>query len=297
MNFKSELGTSSTLALSLPHLIVFRILKVTSLPNNMPTLSWKPVQGASFYTVKLVGPEEVILEEKVPSTDERCSTDKVIYSVETPLLAENDYLLTVEVDSDKSYLDSSKANDDEDSLHMKKGTERISEIKWPDKLQATVRARLDHSLTYRNELIQTLQALVDQGSQTDIIDFMLYSLRGASALKSLAEASSSNEVIEVLVELESQLAAVSVTLGDYLSMSGKPKSLFKDHYSKAIELALSTQNNLDGLTATPQNTSIAVLRSATSVPSYCAAWYNHSPAQCCSSTKCRGYHKCLQVNP
>lgn len=122
---------------------------------------------------------------------------------------------------------------------------------------------------------------------------MLYFLCRASALKSLAEACSSNEILEALDELRSQLAAVNATLGDYCYISGGAKSLFKDRYAKAIELALSTES-LEGLTAAPQSSAFIVSTSATSVPSYCANLYNWNAAFCCSITECRGYSGCQE---
>lgn len=290
MNPSSKLNATSTSTQALPHLIIFRFLRVSSVSNNTLSLRWNTVEGASFYTVQLTGPEKVILEEKVPSTDKRCSTEKVIYSFKTPLVAGNDYLLTVRVDKGKSYLDSRKTNNDEEiARYVHEGIEKINKTDWSDQLQATVRAKLDGLLMDRNEAIRTFQPLVDQGSETDAICFMLYFLYKASALKSLAEADSSNEILEALIELESQLAAVSHTLGDYYRISKE------NSYSKAIKLALPTQN-LGDLTPAPKGTLFAAPRSATSIPSHCAAWFNSSPAACCSDKYCRGYFECPGIN-
>jgi hypothetical protein len=265
MNYDSKLDTPSNLIPPLFRLIIFRFLNITPSSNNLLKISWRAVEGASSYTVQLVGVQGIIWRDTVIATD----ASKINYSNETPLQQQESYLLTVEVDKGKSYVEDYKVtNAEEIERYTDLCKKNISQAGWKSEFRASIESKLDYLLRCRDEIIQTLQTLIaHQTSQTEILYFVFYCLQQASVLKSLADHCSADEILQALDEFASQIAAADVTLADYYAISGESESLVVERFSKAVELVLPTQPS-----ETLETESLA-MRSASSAacPSYCDA--------------------------
>lgn len=273
MNCISQLDEFNQSISSLSNLLIFRFLEITPPCNTGLTFSWKALKGASSYIMQLTNSKEIIWRDTVISTD----TSRVVYTNETPVPEGMGYLFTVEV-GDYTIENYEINNDEEVAKYIQTGIEKINQAELPSEFRATVGDRFQELLNCRNEVIDIARSLIAQDNEAEILRFTLYYLEQGGAIESLAEASSYHEVLESVLELANTIAASNIILGRYFSIAKKAASLSEERFSKAVSLALFPQS--------PQQITA-------SYPSYCPAWYNYSPAQCCSSRECRNYPPCL----
>lgn len=160
--------------------------RMTYLLQDRPTLRWNAVPGATSYTVRLLGPGGLEWEQEVSSTE-------IVYSG-GPLKRGVKYLLTVEADNGSCSLEDNGGD---------LGFEILREYKVP-KIETEVakisglkdRTEEETTLTlaelYRREnlntdAIATLEAMIEQGSQTALVFRRLGDLYAATGLNLLAE--------------------------------------------------------------------------------------------------------------
>ena len=94
--------TGQSLPIPVPRLIVFRFVTIQPSTNNSQSFEWLAFERASSYIVQLSGSQGIIFREKVLPTDNLRQT----YSYRESLLEpRQDYIFTVEIDDQDSYLD------------------------------------------------------------------------------------------------------------------------------------------------------------------------------------------------
>jgi hypothetical protein len=275
MNCTSKLDAANQSLSSIANLLLFRFLEITpSCPEGL-TFNWNALKGTSSYVVQLTNLKEVIWRDTVTCTD----TSRVVYTNKTPVPEGTGYLFTVEV-GDYSLENYEINNDEEVAKDIRTGIEKINQAELPSEFRATVGDRFQELLSCRNEAIDITRSLIAQDDGAEILRFALYNLERGGAIKSLAEANACQEVLDSVLELANIIAAANIILGRYFSIAKKAESLSEERFSKALPLALFPQS---------------LQQVIASYPPYCPAWYNYSPAQCCSSVECRNYPPCLNT--
>ncbi|MDJ0577853.1 MAG: hypothetical protein QNJ65_22175 [Xenococcaceae cyanobacterium MO_234.B1] len=285
--------TSKSLASPVPRLICYRYFNIDSVLDSRPTFGWLPCQEASKYIVQLSGKGLTWLKE-VPATE-----TTVTYDGETLLQPGENYIFKVEIDCQKSYVNSQVEPEVNIVEDVQKGIKTIEGTALPRQFKASMMAQLDGLLIARDEILTILQKATRQGSNSPIIHFIYNSLNEDSACKLLANACSCDDILDVLGDFASQLAAANITLGEYLLLSGIQKSLAKSLMTKGIDLALFAQN-LEGAFQLTQFSGLGSLNSCESCAQEiqdCIQQGVLSPALCkhitCIKPECSGCPACI----
>ena len=229
---------SPSLATPVPLLIVFRFFSINPASENPPRLSWLTFKGASHYIVQLRSSKGIVWREQVKATDE----STVTYCGEIILEPGRDYIFTVEIVPKKSCEDYQFTQDDKISEYVKEGIKKIKQKDLPNQFKVSLISQLDSFLIARKEILDIIQGVILQGSNSEVICFLDDFIDRASAFKLLADACSSDDILDALARIANQLAAVHITLGEYLRLSGVQKSLTKSRFLNGAEIAFSTQN-------------------------------------------------------
>ncbi|MDJ0741977.1 MAG: hypothetical protein QNJ32_01310 [Xenococcaceae cyanobacterium MO_167.B27] len=226
--------TSESLNIPVPRLIVFRFVSITSYSDNPPSFSWLSFEGASKYILQLRGSTGIVWRKEVRATSETTVT----YDGETLLQPGEDYIFTVEVDCQKSYTDYQFAQEDRIAKYVKEGISKIKQTDFPNQVKSKLLAQLDDLLIDRNKILNIIQGIIRQGSDSEIICFLDDFLAQGSAVKLLANISCYNDILDGLGLFVSELATTRINLAKYCELSGISTSLIKEIGSKGIELAL-----------------------------------------------------------
>ncbi|MGK7952060.1 MAG: hypothetical protein AB4368_25565 [Xenococcaceae cyanobacterium] len=225
---------SRAVKIPVPRLIVYRFFRLTDESDYLPSFSWLPFTGASKYIVKLESSQGIIWLKATDKTT-------VTYDGATLLQPGKDYLLTVEIDRQKSYLDFPIESKERIAQYVTEGMNKIQQTMLPKQLKASLTAQLDGLLIARNEILETIGKATSQGSKSEIIGFLNNFLDRASGFELLANALDCDDILDAFSEIASQLAAANLVLGEYLQLSGVQKSLSKNLLANSIELSLFSQ--------------------------------------------------------
>lgn len=229
------LQKSQSLSVPVPRLIVYRYFTIDSVLDSQPTFNWLPFEGVSNYIVQLSDSEGVIWQKAVNKTT-------VSYDGDTILRSGKEYLFTVEIADNKNYTDNRVKTEANIAEDVRKGIQKIESTGLPRQFKASIIARLDGLLIAREEILDIIRKVIAQGSNSEIINFLADFLSQGSAFKLLANDFYSDNILDILGEIASQLAVANITLGEYLLLSGVQKSLAESLLSKGADLAFFAQN-------------------------------------------------------
>jgi hypothetical protein len=185
----------------------------TLLLNPLPTLRWNAVPGALSYSVSLIGDEDVIWEEQVSETE-------VVYPGEPPLEPGVDYLLIVDADTGASSQEEEFPSlgfsllDETEATVVRDSLKQLASLELADEALALATVNLYIGYDLKAEAIETLEALVKQGSQTATVHRTLGKLYQEVGLTRLALTRylRAAELAAEVEDVEGQ-AAVAVGLG------------------------------------------------------------------------------------
>ena len=197
--------TSKSLASPVPRLICYRYFTIDSVLDSRPTFGWLPCQEASKYIVQLSGKGLTWLKE-VPATE-----TTVTYDGETLLQPGENYIFKVEIDCQKSYVNSQVEPEVNIVEDVQKAIQTIEGTALPRQFKASMMAQLDGLLIARYEILTILQKATRQGSNSEIIRFVYNSMNQDSACKLLANAGSCDDILDGLGDFASQLAAANIS--------------------------------------------------------------------------------------
>lgn len=228
---------SVSVTIPVTRLILYRFFRLTDDSNYLPSFSWLPFAGASKYIVKLESSKGIIWLKQVPGTE----STTVTYDGATLLQPGKDYILTVEIDRQKSYLDFPIESKDKITQYVTEGINKIEQTMLPKQLKASLIAQLDGLLIARSELLEIIQKATRQGSSSEIIGFLNSFLNQASGFELLANALDGDDILAAMGEIASQLAAANLVLGEYLQLSGVQASLSKSLLANSIDLSSFSQ--------------------------------------------------------
>ncbi|MDJ0687571.1 MAG: hypothetical protein QNJ41_03590 [Xenococcaceae cyanobacterium MO_188.B32] len=162
--------------------------RMTYLLHDRPTFRWNGVEGVTNYTVRLLGPGGLEWETEESSTE-------VVYPNNAPPLEWGvKYLVTVEADNVSSLQDGGGILGfellDEDTIQeVEEKAAKIAELEdRTEEERALTLAKLYRGENLTAEAIATLEALVEQDSQTALVFRMLGDLYTEVGLNLLAEA-------------------------------------------------------------------------------------------------------------
>jgi hypothetical protein len=133
--------------------------------NPLPTLKWNAVPGASRYTVSLLADEDVIWQTDLSETF-------VVYSGEPPLESGVDYLLIIETDTGASSKKEELPDlgfgllDENEQERVCESVEQLVNLDLAQEAKSLALVHLYRGYDLKAEAIATLEALVNQGSQT-----------------------------------------------------------------------------------------------------------------------------------
>ena len=267
---------SKSLTIPVPRLIVYRLVHITPVSDNPPSFSWLAFAGVSDYIVQLSDSKGIVWRDKVHATKEQTVT----YCNETFLEPGKDYIFTVEIDRQYSCVNSQGKKEVNIADDVKKGIENIEKTGLPKQFVTSIIAQLDGLLIAREEILNIVQGATRQGSHSEIICFLNDFLAQGSAFQLLADERSSDDILDALAEIASQLAAANVTLGEYLQLSGVQKSLALNLVKKGADLAFFAQDLAGAFQLTQFANALASNRCDEDCPPY--------PVRCTG----RWYHKC-----
>ncbi len=178
--------------------------RMTYLLNDQPTFRWNGVEGATRYTVRLFGPVGVEWQTEVSSAE-------VVYPDGAPPLESGvKYLVTVEADNGRSSFEDGGAilgfellyeGDVQDVREKAAKIAELSDLTDEEKVLALAELYSQEYLIA--DAIETLEALVAQGSQTAFVYLRLGDLYGEVGLNLLAEARYS-KAIELFTATQDQ---------------------------------------------------------------------------------------------
>ena len=285
--------TGQSLPIPVSRLIVFRFITIQPFVHNLQSFNWLSFEGASSYIVQLSSSQGKIFRKKVLATNDFIQT----YCYEEALLEpRKDYIFTIEIDEQNSYLDYCHTNNEKDiAEYVAQGIKNINNLDL-SQIKVNILAQLDSLLIARNELLNIIWGVIRQGSNSEIICFLNYFLAQGSSFKLLANSSHTDDIFNALGEISSQLAAVFFTLGEYLQLSEVQISLVKSLISKGLDIAFFNQN----LQLPSQSISFARGASFNSCDSRCRTWINKYPDYeelICSKSYCKGCDFCVGIDP
>ena len=277
--------TGQSLPIPVPRLIAFRFVTIQPSSDNSQCFEWLAFEGASSYIVQLSGSQGIIFREKVLATDDLIQT----YCYKEALLEpRQDYIFTVEIDDQNSYLDYCHTNNEQKiSEYVAQGIKNIKNLD-SKRLQLNLLAQLDSLLIARDELLNIIWGIIRQGSNSEIICLLNFFLAQGFGFKLLAKYSNTDNILRALWQISSQLAAANIVLTDYYNKAGLSQfSFLQGRYSKGIQLALFTQNlqNTDFISSRILFSSLGL--GQVSYPSYCAALYQYDRTICCQHPPCQ----------
>ncbi len=185
----------------------------TLLLTDKPTLRWNAVPGALSYTVSVISDEDVIWEEEVSETE-------VVYPGEPPLEPGVDYLLIVDADMGASSQEEKLPDlgfgllDETEAAVVRDSVEQLVSLELAEEALALATVNLYIGYDLKAEAIETLEALVKQGSQTATVHRTLGKLYQEVGLIRLALTRylRAAELAAEVEDVEGQ-AAVAVGLG------------------------------------------------------------------------------------
>ncbi|MGK7914241.1 MAG: hypothetical protein AB4038_01640 [Prochloraceae cyanobacterium] len=162
--------------------------RMTYLLDDRPTFRWNPVAGATSYAVRLLGPGGVEWQTEVSSTE-------VVYLDDaSPLDWGVKYLVTVKADNGSCSLQDRGGNLgfellDEDTIQeVEEKAAKIEELEdRTEEERALTLAEMYRREKLTAKAIATLEALVEQGSQTALVFRKLGDLYAGVGLNRLAE--------------------------------------------------------------------------------------------------------------
>jgi hypothetical protein len=200
----------------------------TALLNALPTLRWNTVPGATCYTVSIIDidEEDVFWEAEV-------RVSEVVYPGQPPLKPGVDYSYSLMVEADTGA--SSEAEevldlgfwllDEEKSQQMRSAVEQLTNLKLAQETEALARAYLYVGYELRAEAIETLEALIKEGSQNAAVYRTLGALYEEVGLTRLAltRYSSANDLATKAKDVEEQ-AVAAVGLGDVYEVIGNSEA-------------------------------------------------------------------------
>ena len=149
----------------IPYIISPRKTKIL---NNKPLLRWNGVPNATSYTVRLRDPSGVIWEEEVSNTE-------IPYPGNPPLKPGENYSMVIVANNNTSsqnegifglafsLLDANKAQE------VKTAVEKISQQELPQDVRAIALVHLYRSYNLIAKAIETLEMLVEQGTETTLV--------------------------------------------------------------------------------------------------------------------------------
>lgn len=255
----NPIQSSKSSIIPVPRLIEYRFFSITPVSENPPSFSWPAFTGVSRYIVQLSDSKGIVWREKV-EVGNNCDTNKpkssknsntkekveiVTYQSEKSLEPGRDYIFTVEIAPNNSHVDYSFVQDNKIANDVKDGVITIKKKDLPEQFKISLIAQLDGLLIARQEILEIIQGTIRQGSSSEIIYFLANFLDQASGFQLLAQAGSSDDILDALAEIASQLAAANITLSKYLELSGVQTALVKSIVSKSKNLALF-RKNLEG---------------------------------------------------
>ena len=229
---------SPSVSIPVPRLIDYRFVHITPVSENPPNFEWLAFQRVSNYIVQLSDSKGIVWRDTIHSTKE----DTVTYCNETFLEPGKDYIFTVEIDRQYSCSDSCNKKEANIAKDVKNSIKKIKDTGLPRQFITNIITQLDGLLIAREEILDIIRRAILQGSNSEIICFMDNVLSQGSAFELLTKARSCDDVLDLLAQIASQLAAANITLGKYLKLSGVQKSLAESLVSKAVELAFFSQN-------------------------------------------------------
>lgn len=201
---------------SVPYLISPRY---TFVSDEHPTFRWNAVEGASFYLVRLQG----------PGIDWQTETrsNQIAYSGSTPLQPGVKYLVTVEADNGASSLEDGGARlgfevlDQEAAQSVQDRARQIANSSLSAQGKAIALAQLYSDFNLNAKAIETLEALVAQGSQTPYVYQQLGDLYAQAGLNAAAQVryqsvialASTNQNLAIRGQAQAGLAGVMMALG------------------------------------------------------------------------------------
>ncbi len=242
--------TGQSLPIPVRRLIAFRFVTIQPDSDNSQCFQWLAFKGASSYIVQLSGSQGIIFREKV--NHQPFDNFRQTYCYKAALLEpRQDYIFTVEIDEQNSYLDYCHTNNEPKiAKYVARGIKNIKKLDL-SQFQVNILAQLDSLLIARDELSNIIWGVIRQGSNSEIICFLNYFLAQKSAFKLLAKAYCFNDILNALSEIAGQLAAANITLSNYLQLAELQRPLAESLALKSVNL-VSLARNLVFLTQNVQ---------------------------------------------
>ena len=154
--------------------------------NPLPTLRWNAVPGAKSYSVSLIDEDDVLWETIVRETE-------VVYSGEPSLESGIDYLLIIQADTGASSQEEDLPDlgfsllDENQASLVRECVEELTNLELADEALALALVHLYIGYDLRAEAIATLEALVNEQSQTSAVYRTLGDLYREVGLNLLAQ--------------------------------------------------------------------------------------------------------------
>ena len=160
--------------------------RCTLVLNPLPTLRWNAVPGANSYSVSLIDEDDVLWETIVRETE-------VVYSGEPSLESGIDYLLIIQADTGASSQEEDLPDlgfsllDENQASLVRECVEELTNLELADEALALALVHLYMGYDLRAEAIATLEALVNEQSQTSAVYRTLGDLYREVGLNLLAQ--------------------------------------------------------------------------------------------------------------
>lgn len=286
------LETSNLLQTPVSRYIVFRFLKIESTFENTQKFSWLSFEEASSYIIELSNSQGIVFREKVAATNDIRET----YSYEKAILQPgDDYLFTVEIDPQISFVDSCNVNNEESIAEsVAQGINEIKKLDLSEQAKVTLLEQLDSLLIAKNELLNIIFSIVRQGINSEIVCFLNSFFAQDSAFTILKKANYADDILSAISEIANHLAAAHITLDEYIDLLATTKTLFfKNQFSQGIKLAFFEHNLRERLQSQFMYRAFA----STNCHSNCYTLAKkYGWAKVCQSDLCRGCSPCNNVN-
>ncbi len=274
------LQKSQSLSVPVPRFIVYRYFTIDSVLDSRPNFNWLPFEGVSTYIVQLSDSKGVFWQKHVDKTN-------VSYDGDTILRPGNNYLFTVEIADNKNHTNDLVKTGASIAEDVRKGIDKIQSTSLPRQFKTSILAQLDGLLIARAEILNIIRGAILQGSNSEIICFLADFLNQGSAFKLLVNDCISDNILEVLAEIASQLAAAHLTLGEYLQLSGIQRSLAESLIIKGTNITFEAKKLTEAYVL---NQNIRPIAS-----NDCPACVNHLKYICNHTSDCQGCSVCNKI--
>lgn len=287
MTNKSSLKSPTLVPLT----IAFHCFKVNSESNDPPSFSWLPFEGAAKYKLNLLGSQGIIWNKEIIATEKTTIT----YDGKTTLQPEANHVFTVEIEPKENFFNQQTEPKNLIVNSIKEGIDKIRQSDLSQQFKAELIAQLDSFLIANYEIHNTVKELLKQGSNSEVICFLNNFLEESSPFEMLANACSSDDILEAMISIANRLASAYLTLSDYLAISSVLQERSVEYFDLAIEFAFLTKgtNKLEAFFFHNKSDSFTPHSLTSSDCQKCSRLIEAMGRRACRSRCCRGCEICF----